>query len=302
MRSNPKNFFKSNPHTNFFGLISCVLMLTACSPEASNAASDGAASQKQSVVIVREVKPEFPQKFIAAMRDLQERCIESRTEIAKAQGWGYSPAADRTPDAEILKLNTKRVEEYFDGTKYAMVETATNLDMEKMDPVSKELSCKLLPLVQKIIKIEYDTCHTLEINYTSKERTEQKLTGACKGARPQVDAAQAGPAQNVEGTQFQCKWNTPPSAGKDASGLLVKHCTLLPTPVHAGTGRLLIAEQIAPDMVRMSASPVAGAGSLSLQAMATTEKAVEIKFNEKIPADKFSAPADSLNFPLVSFK
>lgn len=301
MKSVKNNYLRLSHFVYPLIMVSGIAMFSACSSEATGAA-DSAASQKGSVIIVREAKSEFPQKFVAAMRELQDKCIESRVEIARAQGWGYSPASDKTPDSEILKLNTKRIEEYFDGSKYAMVETATSHDAEKMDAVARDLSCKLLPVVKRIIKIEYDSCHSLEINYASKERIEQKLSGACKNLKPQVDSAQVGQARNIDGTQFQCKWNSEPNSANSNAELKVRHCTLLPTPVHAGTGRLLIAEQIAPDMVRMAAMPLAGTADLSLQALATTEKAVEIRVNEKIPAEKFSAPADSLNFPLTTVK
>lgn len=289
--------FRSNPYGSIVFLYFIVSFLNACSPNASNAA-ENSGGQKQSVSIVRQTKHDFPEKFIAGMRELQELCISGRKEVAQAQGWAYDPAADRSTDSEILKLNTKRIEEHFDGAKYAVTETNSQLDTEKMDAVSRQLSCKLVPVIVKGMRIEYDSCHFLDINYASKERIEQKLTGKCKTVRPQVDARQLGSAQIVEGTKFQCKWNVAPSNSDPA--LEMRHCSLMPEPIHAGTGRLLVAEQRAPDTVSQSSAVMLGTNHQSLQIYSTTEKAVEVIVGEKISADKFAAPADSLSFPLTS--
>jgi hypothetical protein len=295
-----KNKFE-NFRSNIFGPIIflpfIVLLLNACSPNASNA-GENPGGQKQSVSIVRQTKHDFPEKFIAGMRELQELCISGRKEVARAQGWAYDPATDRTTDTEILKLNTKRIEEYFDGTKYAVTEINTQLDAEKMDTVSRELSCKLVPVIVKSMRIEYDSCHFLEINYASKERIEQKLTGKCKTVRPQVDARQLGSAQIVEGTKVQCKWNL--ALSNSDPTLEMRHCSLMPEPIHAGTGRLLVAEQRAPGIVSQSSAVILGTNHQSLQIYSTTEKAVEVIVGDKISAEKFTAPADSLSFPLTS--
>jgi hypothetical protein len=80
---------------------------------------------------------------------------------------------------------------------------------------------------------------------------------------------------------------------------LARQCTLIPDSVHGGTARPLIAVAILPDTYRLSTAALSGTEKFSLQAFSLIEKAIDIQINTKIDDSKFTAPEDSLAFPLT---
>jgi hypothetical protein len=143
--------------------------MQACSRDAKGGPS-GAKSVQQSVIIIREIKPEYPQAYIKAMRELQERCITARAEVSNLQGKTYDGANDRWSDNDILILSAGRIEEYFDSSKYAVYKTISQPDLTKMDAASPDLSCRA-PI--KMIKTEILVKHFLLI---TPARNATKLT------------------------------------------------------------------------------------------------------------------------------
>lgn len=271
-------------------LVAGVLLLAqGCSPKEADAAASGV---KSSVTIVRESKPEFPDKAIAAYRELQKSCMEGRTEVAKAQGWAYDPAADAMSDAAILALDTQKTEEYFDGNKHAVVVNGTRYDGTKFG-VTQELSCKLASTPFKSAEIRDGDCHRISVEYDLPDPSGRRIDmkGACdKPSAATVD--QSGATVAVAGQQ--CRWN------KDEPGnpMHIATCTLLPNPVHAGTGLELVAIRKSTDGLRSASQALPGTQALTLQSLVMVEQATTIDVGGSIAAAKFEAPADSAAFPL----
>lgn len=284
----PPCFF--NPRCERVLLVTCVLLMAqGCSPTDAGAA---ATSVKSAVTIVRDSKPEFPDKAIAAYRELQQRCFKSRAEVAKAQGFSYDRQADQMTDAAILALDRQKTEEYFDGKKYAFIVTGTRYDGTRFG-VTPELSCKLVSTPFKSADIRDGDCHRISVEYDLPETTGRRseLKGICdKRSAAIVD--QTGPTVAVAGNQ-QCRWNR-----DDASPLHVATCTLLPMPVHAGTGLELIAIRKSTETLRNAGQALPGTEALSMQSLVTIEQATTIDIGSPIPAAKFEVPADSAAFPL----
>lgn len=273
-----------------FPIAAVLLVLQGCSPEAADAAPSGL---KSTAVIVRESKPEFPDKAIAKYRELQQRCIEGRIEVAKAQGWAYDPASDAITDTDILALDTEKSEEYFDGQKYAVIVTGTQIDGTSFGP-TQEANCKLTSMPFKSVDIRDGDCRRLSVEYDlpqpSGRRTEIK--DACdKASVENID--QSGATVTVAGNQ-QCRWNK-----DDGNPLHVPTCTLFPNAVHAGTGLPLIAIRKNLDSLRSADQPLPGTEALTYQSLVMVEQATSIEIGVSIPPDKFEAPADSANFPLT---
>ena len=272
-------------------LTSGVLLLQACSPKEADAASS--AGQKSSVLIVRQTQPEFPDKAVAAYRELQQRCMDSRTLVAQAGGPPYDPAADAMTDAAVLALDTQKTEEFFDGSKYAVIVSGTQFDSTRFG-VDAATSCKLVSSAFKSAEIR-DTagdCRSLSVEYdlAASTGTRTELKGACdKPTPPVVD--QGGATATVAGQP--CQWNT-----ADASPMHIASCTLSP-PVHAGTGQELVAVRKSPNLLRDAAQPLPGAKALTFQSAVTIDQASRIEIGGNIPASAFEAPADSANFPLT---
>ena len=282
----------SPAHRSGVFVLSAVLLLSllGCSPQAPDAAPSGS---KSTVIIVRESKPEFPDKAIARYRELQQRCIEGRIEVAKAQGWAYDPATDAIADADILALDTEKSEEYFDGQKYAVIVTGTQVDGTSFGP-TQESNCKLKSMPFKSVDIRDGDCRRMSVEYdlpqSSGRRTEIK--GACdKASQDTID--QSGEVVTVAGKQ-QCRWNK-----GDGNPLHVPTCTLLPNRLHAGTGLPLIAIRKNLGSLRSADQPLAGTEALTYQSLVMVEQATSIEVGGSIPAAKFEAPADSTNFPLT---
>jgi len=272
----------------FGGLL---LLVQGCSPKEVDTAAIGF---KSSITIVRETKPEFPAQALASYRELQQRCMEGRAGLAKAQGWTYEPATDAITDAGILALNTQKTEEYFDGAKYAIITTGTQFDSENFG-VTQELNCKLLSMPFKSVEIRNGDCHSMNVEYDLSKSTGRRseLKGLCdKHKAPAID--QDGPTVTVAGTGQQCKWNKP----DNGNPLHVATCTLLPEPVHAGTGRELLAIRKMTDYLRTSNQPMPGTTSMTIQAGLTIDQATHIDVGGAIPAAKFEFPADSATFGL----
>jgi hypothetical protein len=280
-----------------------LLCMQACSRDAKGGPS-GAKSVQQSVIIIREIKPEYPQAYIKAMRELQERCITARAEVSNLQGKTYDGANDRWSDNDILILSAGRIEEYFDSSKYAVYKTISQPDLTKMDAASPDLSCRAPIKMIKTVDIEQeqggDSCKTLSVNYASKKRNQINLPLSCKRAKPAKQIQQVGEAVNVEGIPYQCKWSAAEVNTTQAQVVsLARQCTLIPDSVHGGTARPLIAVAILPDTYRLSTAALSGTEKFSLQAFSLIEKAIDIQINTKIDDSKFTAPEDSLAFPLT---
>lgn len=265
------------------------LLLQGCSPQADDAAS----GLQSTITIVRESKPEFPEKTIAMYRELQLRCIEGRTEVAQAQGWAYDPEADAMSDAAILALDTKKTEEYFEDQKYAVIVTGTRYDSAPFG-VTAELTCKLTSTPFKSVDIRDGDCHRISVEYDLPERSGRRteFKGICdKPAVANID--QSGQTVVVAGNQ-QCQWNK-----HEDNPLHIATCSLLPNPVHAGTGLELIAIRKIPDNLRNAGQALPGSAALTVQGIVTIEEATAIDVGGSIQAEKFEAPADSANFPLT---
>ena len=293
--------FKLNEHTKRLinssrlvthrnGLLLLVgLLLHGCSSQAD----DAVYGLQSTVSIVRESKPEFPEKMIAMYRELQLQCIEGRTEVAQAQGWAYDPKADAMTDAAILALDTKKTEEYFDGQKYAVIVTGTRHDNTSLG-VTAELSCKLTSTPFKSVDIRDGDCDRISVEYDLPERTGRRIEfkGICD--KPTVaNIDQSGQTIAVAGNQ-QCKWNK-----QEDNPLHIATCSLLPNPIHEGTGLELIAIRKSPDNLRNADQTLPGTEALTIQSLVTIEEATAIDVGGSIQAEKFEAPADSANFPLT---
>ncbi|MDB5932050.1 MAG: hypothetical protein JWR60_3757 [Polaromonas sp.] len=271
------------------------LLAQGCSPKAEGAVSGASSSGSGSanpVMIVREKRHDFPEKFAASMREVQERCFAGKSAVAAAQGWAYDPATERLTDAEIAALDTERTEEYFDGKKYAKF-VSGNLYDASLISVERGGTCKPQPQPFKSVEIHDGACNVLSIEYDLAKRTGSKtqLKGDC--GTPENLPLQSGEAVAVPGTSAQCKWTPPGNA------LQAPECTLLPAARHAGTGLALVAIRKMPEHLRQSVTPLPGMQALDMQSLTTTEQAVAISMGAPIAAEKFQAPADSAAFPLV---
>jgi hypothetical protein len=273
-------------------LLACV-MLQACSPkgEESGAASTGGGGDTDAVVIVREKQHDYPLKFAATMREIQDRCLAGKSVIAAAQGWAFDSAAEHLTDEEIAALDSERTEEYFYGKKYAKVITGAQFDFSKIS-ATREGSCKPTPKHFKSVEIQDEACNVVSIEYDLADGTgrREEIKGVCN--TPESPALQEGEPVAIAGSTVQCKWSPP-------GPLITPECTLIPSSVHAGTGRLLVAIRKMPDHLRLSTTPMPGTVAFDMQSLATTEQALLVTVGAAIPAEKFSAPADSLAFPLT---
>jgi hypothetical protein len=272
------------------------LVMTGCSraagPEAAAppATSSGAAD---SITLIRETQFEFPDKRVAAMREMQKSCLEGRAVVAAAQGWTFDPAAESQSDAEILALDAQRTEEYFDGPRYAKVVSGRRL-LPNSISVEREGSCKFKSQAHKTVEIRVDHCSLISVAYDLEKGggTRTELKDVCDAK--QEKAQQVGDPVPVPGTSAQCRWSV--DIQQPVAGLQVPVCTLVPQPVHAGTGRALVALRGMTDVVRQSTKALPGTNQLTLQSMSTVERAVQIAVGTAISPDRFKAPADSANF------
>lgn len=80
---------------------------------------------------------------------------------------------------------------------------------------------------------------------------------------------------------------------------IAPECTLLPLPLHTGTGRPLVAIRKMPEHLRTAATPLPGMQAMNMQSFVTTEHAVQISVGTSIPANTFELPADTASFPLT---
>jgi hypothetical protein len=302
-------YFTNNSWRNVMRILLAslsVLNIQACSRTAEGVTTD-TPRMKQSVIIVREIKPEFPQAYIKAMRELQEGCIAARTSVSNLQGKSYDSAKDRWTDDDILKLYAGRIEEYFDINRYAVYKIISQPDLTKMDSVDSKLSCRAPVSINKTVDIESaigtNSCTLLSINYTTNERIKSTSPLPCKENNTQdiEKAQQVGDAVDIEGTIYKCKWSSAAVTTSNGSVPTSRQCTLVPNPIHAGTGRALIAIAMSPDPIRLSTQALGGTEKLSLQSVTTIEKAIDIKINTKIEDSKFQMPSDSLGFSLTEY-
>ena len=278
------------PHWRVTTLTIC-LLAQGCSPQTEGAVSGTSASTGGNpVMIVREKRYDFPEKFAASMREIQERCLAGKSAVAAAQGWAFDAAKERLTDAEIAMLDTERTEEYFDGKKYAKVVSGGLYDPSRIS-AEKGGTCKLQPQPFKSVEIQDGACNFVSIEYDFAKRTGLKteIKDAC--SPPEAAPLQSGEAVPVPGTSAQCKWT--PGSG----ALHVPECTLVPSPLHAGTGRPMVAIRKMPESLRQSATPMPGMDALSTQSLTSTEQAVSISVGVAIAAEKFQLPADSAAFP-----
>lgn len=278
-------------------MLSC-LCLQACSPKAEGAAI-GTGGPSDAVVIVREKQHDHPAKFAAAMRELQDKCLSAKAVVAAAQGWSFDAAAERLTDAEIAALDTERTEEYFEGKKYAKVVTGGAPDWSATGAARDE-SCKPRVKPFKSVEIHDGACNVLRVEYDLDQGTgrRESLKDACDG--PASPAEQAGEPMQVAGSGVQCKW-TPAGPLVTAYGNVprVPECSLLPSSIHAGTGRLMVAIRKLPDFLSQSTTPLPGTEAMDMQSLSSTEQAVSVTVGVAIAADRFKAPADSAAFPQV---
>ncbi len=306
-------FFSPSTHRARFaalagGAAACGLWLTACSPKAAEgpapaaAAFAGAAESRSGagdgIVLVREKRHDFPDKFAATIRESQARCFEAKAVVAKAQGWAFDPAAERLTDLEIAALDTERTEEYFSGKRYAKIITGMHYFPASMQP-TREGTCKPVPQPFKSAEVRNDSaCELMVIEYdpANKTGTRQRLKGDCRSA-PEAPV-QAGDLVVVPGTTSQCQWTAPPGGNAALARLAVPECTLVPSPIHAGTGRPLVAIRKMPEFLRQSTKALPGTEVTDMQSLVSTEQAVEVGVGVRVPAEKFDWPADSLGFPL----
>lgn len=278
-------------------LLACAL-LQGCSPDkAQGAVPSGGAG---AVSIVREKQPEFPAKYAAAIREVQARCFAGKAAVAAAQGWAYDPASERLTDAEILALDTERTEEYFDGKKYAKLVSGKTYDASSVG-VSREESCKPTSLPFKTVEIHDGACNVLQVEYDLAQHTGRRIQTANACDTPDDAPEQSGEAVAVAGTNVQCKW-TPAGPVVTPLGNIprVAECTLLPSPIHAGTGRPLVAIRKLPDFLRTSTTPLPGMQAMDMQSLATVEQAVAVTLGSPIAPDKFVLPADAAGFALAN--
>jgi hypothetical protein len=290
------------------GAVVCALWLTACSPKAAEgpaptaAASAGAEENRSGagdgIVLVREKRHDFPDKFAATIREIQSRCFEAKAVIAKAQGWAFDPAAERLTDLEIAALDTERTEEYFSGKRYAKIITGMHYSPAEMEP-TREGTCKPVPQPFKSAEVRDDgSCAAMLVEYDLANKTgkRDRLKGDCRSA-PEVPV-QAGDPVAVPGTTAQCRWTAPPGGNAALARLAVPECTLVPSPVHAGTGRPLVAIRKMPEFLRQSTKALPGTQVIDPQSLVSTEQAVEVGVGVRVPAEKFDWPTDSVGFPL----
>lgn len=290
------------------GAAGCALWLTACSPKAAEgqapaaAALSGAAESRSraddGIVLVREKRHDFPDKFAATIRESQARCFEAKAVIAKAQGWAFDPAVERLTDREIAALDTERTEEFFSGKQYAKIITGMHHFPTEIEP-TREGSCKPVPHPFKSAEVRNDgTCELMRIEYdpANKTGTRERLKGGCSST-PEA-FTQAGDPVAVPGTTAQCRWTAPPGGNAALASMAVPECTLVPSPVHAGTGRPLVAIRKMPEFLRQSTKVLPGMEVTDLQSMVSTEQAVEVSVGVRVSDDKFDWPTDSLGFPL----
>ena len=289
------------------GAAACAFGLPACSPKpaetptpvvtASAGAGESRSGANDGIVLVREKRHDFPDKFAATIRELQARCFEAKAVIAKAQGWAFDPATERLTDPEIAALDTERTEEYFSGKRYAKFTSGTQYVPTEMQP-TREGTCKLSPHPLKSAEVRNDgTCEVLLIEYdlANKTGTRQRLKGVCDS--PPKASVQAGDPVPVPGTSAQCRWNSP-AGGAALARLAASECTLAPSPVHAGTGRPLVAIRKMPEFLRQSKQALPGTEVADVQSLVSTEQAVVVSIGVRVPDERFDWPIDSLSFPL----
>ena len=217
---------------------------------------------------------------------------------AAAEGWAYDPVADRLTDAQIEALDTERTEEYFEGRQYAKVVSGMRFDPSSLS-ATREGSCKPTAVAFKSVEVVDASCKLQSVVYdpAAGTGTREESPNACEPSSGAPE--QAGEAVALPGTNAQCKWTPAPAAGPGGMALpYTPECTLLPSPVHAGTGRPLVAIRKMPDLLRNAATPLPGMQALDMQSMVTVEQAVQVSVGTPIPADKFRLPADAAAFPL----
>jgi hypothetical protein len=273
-----------------------VLCMAACAPEAESSPI-GAQAGGDGIIIVREKRHEHPDQFLAAVKEIQSRCFEAKAVVAQAQGWTYDPASERLSDTEIFQLDTERTAEYFEGKRYAKVVSGARMDVSRMEPI-RGGSCKPVAVRFKSVEVDDGNCNVFRVQYDVAAKTGQReiLKNVC--AAPGAPPTQGGEPVPVPGTSSQCKW-TP----KVKLGAVVlptpNECTLLPSPVHKGTGRPLVAIRMMPDHLRAAATPLPGMQATSMLGLVTIEQAVQISVGTRMPDGTFDMPADAASFPLA---
>ena len=278
------------------------LCLAACSPKAdtapAGAQSGGAGTGSgDGIIIVREKRHDYPEKFVAGVKELQSRCFEAKAVVAQAQGWAYDPATEQLSDADIAQLDTERIAEYFEGKRYAKLITGTRMDVSKLEP-TREGSCKPLPVLFKSVEVHDGKCNVSRAHYDVSGKTGQRELQKDACTPPSKPPAQDGEPMAVPGTTAQCKWAPKLMVGGVALPT-TPECTLTPSPIHQGTGRPLVAIRKAPDHLRASAAPLPGMQAMDMQSLVTTEHAVQISVGTSIPASTVELPADAASFPLA---
>lgn len=160
----------------------CSTFLFACSPKADTALANmqTTSSAGDGIVIVREKRHDYPEKFVAAVKELQSRCFEAKAVVAQAQGWAYDPSSETMTDAEIAQLDTERIAEYFEGKRYAKLVSGVRMDASKLEP-TRDGSCKPLPVLFKSVEVHDGKCNVSRAFYDQASSTGRRelLKDAC---------------------------------------------------------------------------------------------------------------------------
>jgi hypothetical protein len=277
-------------------------LLGACSPKVdASGDKDEYSATDQSVLIIRDSEPEFVNRHLSVMHSIQNGCIKTRALWMKSQGRVYDTKSERWSDDEILELHTKHTEEYFDGPNYATLEIFRVIDNDTYNP---EVGCKPRINIIKRYEIQEGECKSLIVEYNKKKIFENIIQEKnCKYGNKRKDKVyQQGAPETIEGTPYKCKWSPKEVVTPGGNIPYPKECTLTPKPIHAGTGRRLIAnyyESFPFPLMRLEMpTEMIAEGEISDHQFTSVYKVKKLEIGTSIK-DKFKIPDDAKGFTRV---
>lgn len=258
-----------------------VISLGACSEDAATSAKSVSASAS-TVLIEREKRWDDEKAYIRLIRQTVQTC-----QSAKAAGGVADSQVRSISDAEILQLETERTLEAFDGARYTMVKTFSQIDRQKWGPLEGE-SCIPVAMHNKTMEIRQSACDAVLIAYDldhGKGTKEEQRIAPCEPmASRQKTNALTGEQMSISGTSLTCRWSAPASE-------LGRTCLLEPWLQYPGSAQNLeVAAQV------KAPSQSNGLFQMVVQAVDASEHPLRVEVGKALPAGIFDVPDDAKRF------
>jgi hypothetical protein len=263
------------------------------------------ASQSSNVSVVRQQKFKYPSESIGVLMHAQHFCVSLKKAAYEQMGKQYTPPPSETLTArDITALFDIKVEEHFQGTDYARIDSGRRMDFKKFVDDTKsnadieKLNCKIASTPFTIITIEKLDKHiTIQTTKDGGQVEINEIPKHLHQYRTVETPFEFVKVLDVNRSKYKCGLNEN-----------MQWCYLKDLQVHPGTGKRVVVQIIAPEPGSKHDDPLNAErdafydpfkGTVRGAYLMMIEDNVSITVGEPIPADKFEIPDFAKNFKII---